>query len=277
MTRQIKQIEDLEIWDDFMFGVVMQKKELCRPLLEMILQVRIKDIRYLELQKTIKKRYDAKGIRLDVFVDDGEGTVYNIEIQTTDQKNLPKRARYYRGMIDLNILEKGKDYNQLKKSYVIFICNYDPFSRGRCIYRFENLCTDDPSLKLGDDTAIIIVNPYGTNDGKMGRGFSAFLEYLRSGKATDSYTESLAEEVDSVRASEEWRRKYMLLLERDRENQNIGEQRGIKIGQKIGEQNGAKKDAAEFFKNGVSYEIVRRSISREKISDEELQGIYDSV
>ena len=107
----------------------------------------------------------------------------------------------------------------------------------------------------------------------MGRGFAAFLEYLRSGKATDSYTESLAEEVDSVRASEEWRREYMLLLERDRENQNIGEQRGIKIG----EQNGAKKDAAEFFKNGVSYEIVRRSISREKISDEELQGIYDSV
>ena len=65
----------------------------------------------------------------------------------------------------------------------------------------------------------------------------------------------------------------MLLLERDRENQNIGEQRGIKIG----EQNGAKKDAAELFKNGVSYEIVRRSIAREKISDEELREIYDSV
>ena len=172
-------------------------------------------------------------------------------------------------MIDLNILEKGKDYNQLKKSYVIFICNYDPFNRGRCIYRFENLCTDDPELKLGDDTAIIIVNPYGTNDGKMGRGFAAFLEYLRSGKATDSYTESLAEEVDSVRASEEWRREYMLLLERDRENQNIGEQRGIKIS--------AKEDAIEFFKNGASYDLVRRSISKEKISDEELQEIYDSV
>ena len=111
----------------------------------------------------------------------------------------------------------------------------------------------------------------------MGRGFAAFLEYLRSGKATDSYTESLAEEVDSVRASEEWRREYMLLLERDRENQNIGEQRGIKIGQKIGEQNGAKKDAAELFKNGASYDLVRRSMPREKISDEELREIYDSV
>ena len=107
----------------------------------------------------------------------------------------------------------------------------------------------------------------------MGRGFAAFLEYLRSGKATDFYTESLAEEVDSVRASEEWRREYMLLLERDRENQNIGEQRGIKIG----EQNGAKKDAAELFKNGASYDLVRRSMPREKISDEELREIYDSV
>ena len=57
----------------------------------------------------------------------------------------------------------------------------------------------------------------------------------------------------------------MLLLERDRENQ------------KIGEQNGAKKDAIEFFKNRASYDLVRRSISREKISDEELQEIYDSV
>ena len=73
----------------------------------------------------------------------------------------------------------------------------------------------------------------------------------------------------------------MILLERDRENQNIGEQRGIKIGQeigqKIGEQNGAKKDAAELFKNGASYELVRRSISKEKISDEELQDIYGSA
>lgn len=265
MTKQIKRIEDLEIWDDFMFGVVMQKKELCKPLLEMILQVKIKDIQYLELQKSIKKRYEAKGIRLDVFVDDGEGSVYNIEIQTTDQKNLPKRARYYRGMIDLNILEKGKDYNELKKSYVIFICNYDPFKKGRCIYRFENLCTDDPELKLGDDTAIIIVNPYGNNDDHMGKGFSAFMEYLKSGKATDSYTVSLAEEVYSVRASEEWRREYMLLLERDRENRMLGAKEN------------ARDTAEKFFKNGASYELVRNSISGDVLSDEELRDIYNSV
>lgn len=269
MAKQTKRIEDLEIWDDFMFGVVMQKKELCKPLLEMILQVKIKDIKYLELQKTIRNRYDAKGIRLDVFVDDGEETIYNIEIQTTNQKNLPKRIRYYRGMIDLNILEKGRDYSQLKKSYVIFICNYDPFKRGQCIYRFENLCTDDPELKLGDDAVAIIVNPYGNNDAEMGKGFSSFMEYLRSGKVTDAYTELLADEVDSVRSSEEWRREYMLLIERDRENQDIGEKRGAK--------KTSYKNAENLFKNGATYDLVRKSISRDDLSDEELKNIYDSV
>lgn len=45
--------------------------------------------------------------------------------------NLPKRMRYYQGMIDLNILEKGENYKNLKKSFVIFICTFDLFGLGR--------------------------------------------------------------------------------------------------------------------------------------------------
>ena len=111
MTRKYKRLEELEIWDDFMFGAVMSNKELCKHLLEIILQKKIKDIRYTELQKTIDLQYDAKSIRLDVYVEDDLDSVYNIEIQTTDEKNLPKRSRFYQGMIDLNILNKGESYN----------------------------------------------------------------------------------------------------------------------------------------------------------------------
>lgn len=46
MTRKYKKLEELELWDDFMFGAVMSNKELCKPLLEMILQKKIKDIQY---------------------------------------------------------------------------------------------------------------------------------------------------------------------------------------------------------------------------------------
>ena len=226
MTRKYKRLEELEIWDDLMFGAVMSSKELCKHLLEIILQKKIKDIRYTELQKTIDLQYDAKSIRLDVYVEDDLDSVYNIEIQTTDEKNLPKRSRFYQGMIDLNILNKGESYNKLKKSYVIFICNYDPFGKGRCFYRFENVCVDDPSLKLEDDSVKIMINPYGNDTKQFGKGFAALMDFLKNGQISDTYTESLKDEITEVKVSEEWRRRYMKLLIRDQENIEIGKELG---------------------------------------------------
>ncbi|MBR1445120.1 MAG: Rpn family recombination-promoting nuclease/putative transposase, partial [Firmicutes bacterium] len=104
-----KSIEDLTIADDFMFGAVMSDPKLCKPLLEYILDIKIKQIEYPELQKIIDKRYESKGIRLDVYVEDDKNAVYNIEIQTTSNKNLPKRMRYYQGLIDLHTIDKGED------------------------------------------------------------------------------------------------------------------------------------------------------------------------
>ncbi len=42
-------------------------------------------------------------------------SVYDIEMQTTLQKDLGKRTRYYQGMIDLNLIEKGAKYSKLKR------------------------------------------------------------------------------------------------------------------------------------------------------------------
>ena len=231
MIRKYKRLEELEIWDDFMFGAVMSNKVLCKHLLEIILQKKIKDIQYTELQKTIDLQYDAKSIRLDVYVEDNLNSVYNIEIQTTAEKNLPKRSRFYQGMIDLNILNKGESYNKLKKSYVIFICNYDPFGKGQCFYRFENLCVDDPSIRLEDESIKIMINPYGNNIEQFGEEFAALMDFLKNGQISDAYTESLKDEITEVKVSEEWRRRYMKLLIRDQENIEIGKELGKELGE----------------------------------------------
>lgn len=105
---------------------------------------------------------DGKSMRLDVYVKDGDGvTVYDLEIQTTSQDDLPQRLRYYQGMIDLSLIEKGASYGELRKSYIIFICTFDPFERGLCCYRFENFCCDDKDLPLNDGAVKIILNSRG--------------------------------------------------------------------------------------------------------------------
>lgn len=37
----------------------------------------------------------------------GKGTIYDIEMQVTDTKELPKRTRYYQSMLDLQMIDKG--------------------------------------------------------------------------------------------------------------------------------------------------------------------------
>ncbi len=106
----------------------MRDKEICIALLERLLKLKIKDIQYLEEEKTINIEYAAKSIRLDVYVEEST-RVFNLEMQTTAKKELPYRSRYYQGMIDLNSIEKGASYKNLKESYVIFICTFDPFGK----------------------------------------------------------------------------------------------------------------------------------------------------
>ena len=219
-----KPIEQLTITDDFMFGAVMSGPEYCKPLLEMILGVKIREIRYPELQKTINERYASKGVRLDAYVEDDAGTVYDVEIQTADKKNLPKRMRYYQGLIDLHILEKGEDYAALRKSFVIFICAYDPFGKGRYVYEFDSRCRQDFRVVLGDEATKVVLNAKG-RVGDISADLKALLRYMDGAAPESAYTQALDKAVTAIRRDEKWRREYMVLVERDRANRRLGERR----------------------------------------------------
>ena len=122
-----KQIEALNLEDDFLFAKVMSDQELCRKVLEKILKISIKKVVLTSSQRTIDILLESKGIRLDIYVSDEKGTVYNCEMQRTNRDDLPKRSRYYQGNIDLDLIAAGELYENLKNSFVIFICTFDPF------------------------------------------------------------------------------------------------------------------------------------------------------
>ena len=139
-SEALKTFRELTLADRFIFYKVMQDAALCKRLLEMILGLEIERIEYLEGEKTIEVRNDAKGIRLDIYVKDEEATIYNVEMQAAHAANLPQRSRYYQNLIDVDLLGRGVDYRMLNRSFVIFICMEDIFHKGRHIYTFENRC-----------------------------------------------------------------------------------------------------------------------------------------
>lgn len=200
-----------------MFCMILENNlELCKELLELILDIKIKKVELANSQKRIDLTYDGKGVRLDVYVNDSENTVYDIEMQTTKQNELPKRTRYYQGMIDLNSIQKGMDYSELKKTYVIFICLKDVFGKNLPIYTFNSICEQDHSIRLGDEATKVILNAEGSREG-LSENMCRFLDYLIGKKATDSFTQKLQDAVDSAIAKKEWEVQYMTFAMRIRE------------------------------------------------------------
>ena len=128
-----KAFGELQFKDSFMFAAAMEDEEICRGVLERVLGIPIKKVR-IQTEATLLVNPDYRGVRLDVYADNEEGSVYDVEMQTTDKHNLPKRSRLYQGQMDMALLEPGDDFNRLPRSFVIFICTYDPFGYGR--YRY---------------------------------------------------------------------------------------------------------------------------------------------
>ena len=278
-----KAYEELELKDDFMFSVIMRDPKYVKPFLETILRIKIAKIEYPEVQKNIDIAAGAKGIRLDVYVEDEKHTVFNLEMQTTTARNLPKRMRYYQGMIDLNILEKGDDYNHLKKSYVIFICTFDPFGLGRHIYTFENRCSEDTALTLNDGTVKIILNTKGTMD-DVSPEMKRLLDYVDGKGVSDTFTRDLEEAVQSARQNEKWRLDYMTLQQEYRERFQEGRIEGIKEGKIVGLKEGKREGVKEgkiVGKVETLYEELHMTVAEiaEKlvISEEEVQKIVDAL
>lgn len=222
----LKTWENLDITDDFLFGKVMRNPEICKQMIEAILDIKIERIEYPEEQKVIDMTADSKSVRLDVYVKDTKDVIYNIEMQPVKRDNLPKRSRYYQGMIDLNLIEKGDSYKNLNQSYVIFICCFDLFGRNRCKYTFENRCIEEPDIPLEDGTVKIFLNSKGDLSG-LNATLRAFLSYINNGTLSENtFITLLDNEIKKARENLEWRREYMTLFMRDQENQELGRAEG---------------------------------------------------
>ena len=184
--------------------------------------MKISRITYPERQKTIDVNYGFKGVRLDVYCEDDTQSVYSVEIQTTDQKNLPKRIRYYQDMIDINILDKGGNYRDLRKSFVIFICTFDYYMKDRYMYTFRNQCQEDSSLYLDDETTAIMLNVNG-KIGEIDKELKGALRYMAGHEPTGRYAETLDNAVKEVKDNEKWRRDYMTLAMKLQEREEVAE------------------------------------------------------
>ena len=229
-TPEKKPFEKLTITDDYMFKMVMRDPDRVKPLLEMVLGKKIRKIEVVETEKTKETGYYSRGIRMDVYIEDDENTVYDVEMQTSKRRYFGKRFRYYQSAIDVDIVRKGESVGKLKTSYIIFITTYDPYGKGWYMYPFEPLCSWDPSIKMNDAATRIVLNTTGTKDAEgheVSDEIKDMLSYMNDGVPKSDYTKMLDDAVKEIKQSEERKVEYMSINVRDADVMDVGDYRRV--------------------------------------------------
>ena len=190
-------------------------------------------------------------------LEDENGRVVDTEMQNKSQnrvvqEELPLRVRYYQGMIDQEILSSGTDYIFLKETYIIFICTYDPFGKGKYVYHFHMACDEDEEIQLQDKMNWIFYNT--TADlSEAPEGIREFLSYVENEIVDGDFTKLLDKEVKNARLNEDWRSEYLKTYVNDmdmrREGYVEGEKRGRAEGKKRGRAEGEKVMQKKLLQN----------------------------
>jgi len=109
----------------------------------------IKDITFANIE-TGGEYLDDKQSRLDVLVSTTTGEKINVEIQFTDQFNMPKRSIYYWSGIYRKQLRTGMSYTELHSVISINLMHFNIFKQTDRFHTTFHLYEDKEKFKLTD-------------------------------------------------------------------------------------------------------------------------------
>ena len=260
-NRKTKSWEELTFADNYLFCKILESEpEICRQILELLLHIKIDRLEPPQTERTMQESVDSKSVRFDVYTKDDK-RIFDLEMQTTDTKNLPKRARYYQSIIDMDNFAKGEKYTRLKDSYVVFLCLEDIFHEELPVYFFENLCRQNKSIKLNDRAFKVFFNARNCDKLKSTEE-KDFFRFLTGGTAETGLTRSIEEKVEFAKKNSAWRRQYMTWQQTIDEEKDIAYEEGHDAGLAEGIAEGARENAIANARNL----LTETDLSPEKVA-----------
>ncbi len=236
-------LRELTIMSDIFMRNVFKKRECIEYVLRIIME---KDDLHIQ-EQTIQKDYknlQGRSAIFDCVARDDQNKRYNVEIQQESEGASYKRARYHSGLMDMNTLNPGQDYEELPESYVIFITRDDVVGKKLPIYHADRVI-EETGEKFEDGSHIIYVNSKVQDDTKLGR----LVHDLHCKNADEMYSEILSQRVSELKETEKGIESMCEEMEKIyKEGETRGEARG--------ELKERKKNTKALFQKGMSVKEI---------------------
>ena len=189
-------IKNFTLMSDIFMRNVFKQRECLEYVLQVIMEKQ--DLRVIDqiIQKDYKNMQGRSAV-MDCVARDSTGKQFDVEIQQDNEGASPKRARYHSGLMDMNTLNPGQDFDELPESYVIFITRDDALGYGLPIYHVDRKI-EEVSENFKDEAHIIYVNSKKQEDTELGR----LMHDLHCKNAEDMHSKILADRVYELKETQ---------------------------------------------------------------------------
>ena len=253
-------LESFRLMDDEFFSETLDGKiDAVQFIINTVLERNDLKIINTKTQREYKSA-TKRSIKLDIWAQDAEGRIVDIEIQKADQGTGAERARLHSSMIDRELLEKGQKFDELVETYVIFITENDKYDAGLPLYHIDRTIRELGHQEFGDKSHIVYVNgAFKDINHPIGRLMHDFW----CTKADDMMNDVLAREVRYMKENEEGRTSMSKLLEEMLEKSK-------EAGKAEGKAEGKLITVYEFVKDGII--TMSEGAKRVNLSEHDFQS-----
>ena len=252
-------IKNFTLMSDIFMRNVFKKRECLEYVLQVIMEKQ--DLHVIDqiIQKDYKNLQGHSAV-MDCVARDSTGKQFDVEIQQDNEGASPKRARYHSGLMDMNTLNPGQDFEKLPESYVIFITRDDILGYGLPIYHIDRQIKE-LNEAFQDEAHIIYVNSRKQDDTELGR----LMHDLHCKKADEMHSPILAKRMYELKETQ----KGVELM--CHEMEKIYSE-GMESGEKRGELKAKKETALSMAEEGMNIQKIARLV---KVSEKDVQKWID--
>ena len=252
-------IKNFTLMSDIFMRNVFKKRECLEYVLQVIMEKQ--DLHVIDqiIQKDYKNLQGHSAV-MDCVARDSTGKQFDVEIQQDNEGASPKRARYHSGLMDMNTLNPGQDFEELPESYVIFITRDDILGYGLPIYHIDRQIKE-LNEAFQDEAHIIYVNSRKQDDTELGR----LMHDLHCKKADEMHSPILAKRMYELKETQ----KGVELM--CHEMEKIYSE-GMESGEKRGELKAKKEAILSLAEMGIPVNQIAKAVN---LSEKDVQKWID--
>ncbi|MCC8101021.1 MAG: PD-(D/E)XK nuclease family transposase [Clostridiales bacterium] len=246
--------------NDLFVSVALEDVGACQYVLRTILDMKDLKVDWVKCQYRLLN-LTAKDSILDVYAEDGNGRLMNIELQRWDTVDHAKRTRYYSSMLDKSSLDKGFEYADLPDVYIIYISEADFWETEETISHVKKTL-GEKSLPYDDGSHVVYVNAAVDDGSEVARMMKYFV-------TADPDDMSHGELSKRVRYLKKEKGGHEIMQKAVEELVNLGVKEGIEEGDAIR----SKKAAINMYHSNMQIDFIARVLETSVAQVEEWLGL----